>query len=126
RYCEMERLHGEHGARLVGESHTAAIERIEQIVREESIDCGFERLNGYLYVRPDEAREVLDRELEAAHRAGLTEVERVPRAPLDSFDTGPCLCFPRQGQFHPLRYLAGLASAIERLGGRIFTGTHVG
>src|SRR5262249_6296058 len=39
-------------------------------------------------------------------------------------DTGPCLRFPRQAQFHPLKYLAGLAGAIQRDGGRIFTGTH--
>ena len=67
---------------------------------------------------------MLDRELAAAHRAGLTAVERLPRAPLAPFDTGPCLRFPSQGQFHPLKYLAGLARAIERDGGRIFTGTH--
>lgn len=48
----------------------------------------------------------------------------VERAPL-SFDTGKCLRFPRQGQFHPLKYLAGLARALVRQGGRIFTGTHV-
>src|SRR5207237_607306 len=69
-------------------------------------------------------QEVLDRELAAAHRAGLTAVERLPRAPLDFFDTGPCLRFPRQGQFHPLKYLAGLARAIHRGGGRIFSGAH--
>ena len=40
------------------------------------------------------------------------------------FDTGPCLRFPNQGQFHPLKYLAGLAKAIERDGGRLFTQTH--
>jgi glycine/D-amino acid oxidase-like deaminating enzyme/nitrite reductase/ring-hydroxylating ferredoxin subunit len=51
-------------------------------------------------------------------------VERLARAPLAPFDTGPCLRFPRQGQFHPLKYLAGLARAIGRDGGRIFTGTH--
>ena len=29
RYFDLERLHGEHGARLAAESHTAAIDRIE-------------------------------------------------------------------------------------------------
>ena len=28
-----------------------------------------------------------------------------PRAPLGAFDTGPCLRFPRQAQFHPGKYL---------------------
>src|SRR5213075_2195367 len=60
----------------------------------------------------------------AAQRAGLTDVEIVPRAPLFSFDTGPCLRFPRQGQFHPLKYLAGLAHAIRAMGGRIYCSSH--
>src|SRR4051794_20110093 len=124
RYFEIERLHGAQGARLAAESHTAAIARIEANVREEHIDCDFERLDGYLFLPPGESPELLERERSAAHRAGLTDVERLPRAPLTSFDTGPCLRFPRQGQFHPLRYLAGLAGALQRDGGRIFTGTH--
>ena len=49
RYFELERLHGETGARLAAESHTAAITRIETIVKEEGIDCEFERLDGYLF-----------------------------------------------------------------------------
>ncbi len=46
RYVHLERLHGRGGARRAAESHTAAIDRIEAIVREESIDCSFERLDG--------------------------------------------------------------------------------
>ena len=68
---------------------------------------------------------MLDKELAAAHRAGLTDVERVARAPLQAFDTGPCLRFPQQAQFHALKYLDGVARAIVDLGGKIFTGTRV-
>src|SRR5215213_6870371 len=32
RYVEIEKLHGEEGARLTAESHTAAIEKINQII----------------------------------------------------------------------------------------------
>jgi glycine/D-amino acid oxidase-like deaminating enzyme/nitrite reductase/ring-hydroxylating ferredoxin subunit len=124
RYFEIERLHGERGARLAAESHTAAIDQIEAIIAEEGIDCDFERLDGYLFAPTGESKEVLERELKAAHRAGLVAVEQVTRAPLDSFDTGICLRFPQQGQFHPIKYLDGLARAIERDGGRIFTNTH--
>jgi glycine/D-amino acid oxidase-like deaminating enzyme/nitrite reductase/ring-hydroxylating ferredoxin subunit len=125
RYQVLERTHGAEGARLAADSHGAAIDRIEAIVREEQIDCGFQRVDGYLFVPPGESRDILDQELEAAHRAGLTTVERVGRAPVDMFDTGPCLRFPRQGQFHPLAYLSGLHAALERAGGRIFGRTHV-
>ncbi len=124
RFTEIERLHGEEGTRLAYESHQAAIERIGSIAQEEGIDCDYERLDGYLFLAPEHGPELLDEELAAAHRAGFTDVERLPRAPLDFFDTGPCLRFPRQGQFHPLKYLHGLARAIEQGGGRIFTGTH--
>src|SRR5438128_2716133 len=48
RFFELERLHGEKGARLAAESHSAAIDRIESIVTEEGIDCDFERMDGYL------------------------------------------------------------------------------
>jgi glycine/D-amino acid oxidase-like deaminating enzyme/nitrite reductase/ring-hydroxylating ferredoxin subunit len=125
RYIELERLHGEEGARLAAESHTAAIDRIESIANEEGIDCDFSRLDGYLFVPPGEATTVLDRELEAARRAGVAGVEMVGRAPLREFDTGPALRFPRQGQFHPLKYLSGIAACIRARGGSIFRGAHV-
>lgn len=127
RYFEIERLHGETSARLAAQSHTAAINRIEAIVRQESIACDFQRLDGYLFLAPEQKNElvqILDRELAAARRAGLKDVEKLVRAPLEPFNTGPCLRFPKQGQFHPLKYLAGLARAIESRGGRIFTDTH--
>jgi glycine/D-amino acid oxidase-like deaminating enzyme/nitrite reductase/ring-hydroxylating ferredoxin subunit len=117
-------MHGEKGARLAAESHTAAIDRIESIVAKEKIDCDFERLDGYLFVPPGEATDVLDKELAAAHRAGLTEVQRIERAPLEHFDTGACLHFPRQAQFHPLKYLCALLQALEKRGGRMFNNTH--
>jgi len=124
RYFELERLHGEDGARLAAESHAAAINAIEAIVEQEKIKCEFERLDGYLFVPPRESKQVLDDELEATHKAGLTDIEKVERVPWDSYDTGPALRFPRQAQFHPLKYLAGLAKAIEKNGGRIHTQTH--
>jgi glycine/D-amino acid oxidase-like deaminating enzyme/nitrite reductase/ring-hydroxylating ferredoxin subunit len=124
RYFEMEGMHGEKGARLAAESHTAAIDRVEAIVAREKIECEFERLDGYLFVPPGESTDVIDKELAATHRAGLTGVERIERAPLGRFDTGACLRFPRQAQFHPLKYLDGLVRAIEKEGGRIFNNTH--
>lgn len=124
RFYELERLFGEEGSRLAAASHTAAIDQVEAIVREEKIDCEFERLDGYLFLPTNGRLKVLEDELPAAHRAGLTEVRRLERAPLEFFDTGPCLHFPRQAQFHPLKYLTGLAHAIERDGGHIFSGTH--
>ena len=124
RYVEIEKLHGGEGARLTAESHTAAIEKVSEIVSGEKIDCEFEWLDGFLFAQTPDDLQLLEDELAAAHRAGLAGVEKVARAPLDSFDTGLALRFPRQAQFHPLKYLDGLARAIMRDGGRIFSQTH--
>jgi glycine/D-amino acid oxidase-like deaminating enzyme/nitrite reductase/ring-hydroxylating ferredoxin subunit len=124
RYYEVERLFGERGSRLIAESHTAAIDKIEAIVRREQIDCDFERLDGYLFVPPDYSKDVLEQEIAAARRAGLRDVEWVDRAPIKDFDTGRCLRFPQQGQFDPLKYLEGLVRATLDRKGRIYACTH--
>ncbi|HET7925722.1 MAG TPA: FAD-dependent oxidoreductase [Rhodanobacteraceae bacterium] len=125
RYVRIERLHGRDGARIAAQSHTAAIDRIESIVQEERIDCDFERLDGYLVAARGTPADFLGRELAAAQRAGLTDVTVAARAPSAGFEMGRCLRFPRQGQLHPGKYLAGLARALERRGARIFCGSHV-
>jgi glycine/D-amino acid oxidase-like deaminating enzyme/nitrite reductase/ring-hydroxylating ferredoxin subunit len=124
RYFELEKLHGPEAARLAAESHTAAIDRIEAIVRDEGIECDFRRLDGYLVLAEGDRRATLDEELAAAHRAGLRGVRRVERAPYPGWDTGPALLFPDVAQFHPLKYMAGLARAVERAGGAIFCASH--
>jgi glycine/D-amino acid oxidase-like deaminating enzyme/nitrite reductase/ring-hydroxylating ferredoxin subunit len=125
RYLTIERLHGATGSRLAAASHTAAIDCIERIVRNERIACEFERLEGYLVPGDQGDGELLARELDAARRACLRGVVRVDRAPIPGFDSGPCLRFPRQGQFHPLKYLGGLARSVEQDHGRIFGGATV-
>lgn len=125
RYFRVEHLHGEKAARLVAESHSAAIDYIESTMLRERIDCDFQRLDGFLFAAPEHSRDFLERELEAAHRAGLDGVQMVARAPINSFDTGPALRFPNQAQFNPLKYLRALVEAITRDGGRLFSHTHV-
>src|SRR2546430_3646349 len=125
RYFEIEKILGEECSRLYAESHTAAIDRVEAIVGNERIDCHFERVDGYLFVPLSGSVTDLKDELEALHRAGLTAVERIDKVPAGRFNTDGVLRFPRQAQFHPLRYLNGVARAIVDLGGRVFTGTRV-
>lgn len=126
-YYELESKFGERGAQLIAESHATAIDWIEATIQELGIDCDFRRVDGYLFAPADQHGErdlrELDKELVAARRAGL-EVERVERAPLP-FDTGPALRFANQAEFHPLRYLRGLAAGVVEAGGTIHTGVHV-
>ena len=122
RYADLEKWHGADGTPLIAESHAHAIDEIERISRSEHIACGFRRVPGYLFARPDDDPErTLEPERAAAERAGL-DVAWVDRAPLGTLTTGKCLSFPDQAIFHPLRYLAGLADAVERHGGRLLGG----
>src|SRR4051812_19568933 len=110
---KIEKLHGTDGLRLATESHSAAVDKIEQIATAEAIDCDFRRLSGYLFVTPGgQDHKWLADELDAAHRVGLTDARWVDRAPIPSFDTGRCLEYPRLGRFHPLKYFAALAERI--------------
>ena len=124
RFFRIEKQHGADGARAAAESHSAAIDWIERVSNDEGIDCGFRRVPGYLFLAPDDEPETLDRELEAARRAGLT-VERLEDAPVAGIRLGPCLRFADQGRFHPLKFVAGLVRGIRAAGGRIYGQSHV-
>jgi len=123
-YHEVERLHGLENARIAYDSQARAIDLIEQIVKNEEIDCDFERLDGYLFLPPGEDVKELDDEFEACKRVGIP-CHKVPAAPFSTYPTGPALRFSDQGQFHPLKYLLGLERVCRSMGVRIYTGTHV-
>ncbi|HYG15205.1 MAG TPA: FAD-dependent oxidoreductase [Bacteroidia bacterium] len=124
RYYHLESLYGEEDTRLIAHSHTAAIDFIEKTVNTERIECEFKRVNGYLFLHPSDKKESLQDEFESTQRMGLKTqlLGYVPGLPTEN---GPALQFENQGQFHPLKYLRGLANAIERMGGEIYTQTHV-
>lgn len=123
RYYDIEKMLGEKYSRLTAESHTSAIDLVERIVSEENIACEFRRVDGYLFTPPGGSVTHLKEELEAVHRAGLLDVERVDHVPFGNLNTNGVLRFPRQAEFHPLHYLNGMAQRILDRGVRIFTET---
>jgi len=125
RWERIIELHGEEKARLVAESHTSAIDQIDALARDLPIDCQFQRVDGFLFAPPGSDGAHLARELEAARRVGLTEVGWSDRAPIPGFDTGRCLRYPRQAQLHPLLYVNGLVTSLERAGTRLCGDTRV-
>jgi glycine/D-amino acid oxidase-like deaminating enzyme/nitrite reductase/ring-hydroxylating ferredoxin subunit len=122
RYYHLESVFGEDETRLIAESQEAAIDFIERTVKAHSIDCDFERLDGYLFLHPTDKPDSLASELKALLRAGVEAVELPVTPGLN--ESSPCIKFYDQAQFHPLKYLKGLCEAIVKMGGQIFTGTH--
>src|SRR5437867_5317149 len=123
-FRKMEKSHGKEKARMAVQSHVDAINTIERIVQSEKIDCGFSRVDGYLFFQPNEPADDLEKEHEAALNAGVN-VEISPGSPLDFFNAYPCLKFPNQAEFHIIKYLAALAKVIVKKDGRIFSCTHI-
>jgi glycine/D-amino acid oxidase-like deaminating enzyme len=124
RYYNIENKHGSSGAKLAAESHTAAIDFIDRFVREEEIDCAFERLNGFLFLDTSDKKSSLEKELRALRNAGISSAKMVNESPLESADISPCICFPNQAQFQPMQYLTGIVNAMSAKGVQIFTQTH--
>ncbi|MDB6096708.1 MAG: FAD-dependent oxidoreductase [Francisellaceae bacterium] len=123
-YKNIKDIHGSEGARLAAESHMKALDTIENIVKNENIDCDFLRVPAYLFAHPIKNTKFLELEQKYAEEAGLKGVELIQVNQLKPNTLGPYLIYPNQAQFHPMKYLKGLAQAIVRLGGKIYEHTH--
>jgi hypothetical protein len=124
-YHEFIALRGEEEARWLYQSQAAAIDSIEQIAREEGIECDFKRCDGYLFLGEGDDPKLLEKEYEACRKIGFNSVRWIDSAPFAKGHTGKCLIFPDQARVHPLKYLEGLAGAITKLGGRFHPFTPV-
>ena len=100
---------GQEKAMQYARANQQAIEDYAQIIREENIDCDFQRLPAYLY--STRSADLLRREAEAAEQLGIDAL----------FTTDTTLPFPVQGavkfahqaQFHPLKFLRAMAKPLE-------------
>jgi glycine/D-amino acid oxidase-like deaminating enzyme/nitrite reductase/ring-hydroxylating ferredoxin subunit len=122
RYSHIEKASGAQAAKIVAESFAASIDLIESIVRAEHIECDFERLDGFLISCAEDPATALRAELDASLRVGVPAALE-GSTPFAGWSAGPALRFANQAQFHPLRYVAGLARCIHTRGGQIYTHT---
>eukprot|EP01111_Echinosteliopsis_oligospora_P016351 TRINITY_DN6756_c0_g1_i1.p1 TRINITY_DN6756_c0_g1~~TRINITY_DN6756_c0_g1_i1.p1 ORF type:complete len:532 (-),score=185.32 TRINITY_DN6756_c0_g1_i1:7-1602(-) len=128
RYFSIGDFYGNNVAKLAAESQQAAVDLIEQIVNRESIDCDFERVNGYLIPGEQNNKHYNEIEKEANYsekEAQFGGVRLVERAPIADYVSGKSVLFPRQGQFHPLKYLYGVAKKLEQMNVKIYNGDRV-
>ncbi len=124
RYHELERIHGLDKTRKIAASQYAAVNMIENNVRAEKIQCDFKRVDGYLFLGKNEAREELEKELEAMHRAGISDATLLDYTPM-ACRILPSIRVSKQAQFHVTKYIAGLGNAVMQMGGRIYCHTHI-
>jgi glycine/D-amino acid oxidase-like deaminating enzyme/nitrite reductase/ring-hydroxylating ferredoxin subunit len=127
KYSELVKKLGVHKTSLARQAHTAAINEIQRIAVAEHIDCDFRWVPGYLFCGPKQNPKDLQKEFEAGQMISFNGIEMLKSTPFGVAlpNDFPCIRYPNQAQFHVLKYLSGLAKAISRLSGRIFTYTHV-
>ncbi|GHA65285.1 FAD-dependent oxidoreductase [Pontibacter akesuensis] len=125
RLSSIESKHGEGAMRAVTDSRTAAINFIEERVREFNIDCEFNRVPWYLFTTPDSSDQSkqVEKELDAARKANLPVSPEPPAG--FPYQVDAIVNIAHQAQFNPLKYVQGLASAIESDNCRIYEGTKV-
>ncbi len=122
-FANLKRWHGLEGLRKAFNSHNWAIVEIEKIAEENGILCDFKYVDGYTFLDPETKAAHLTNEMQVAKEAGGLLIDYVPN--LEKFNLGPALKFPRQAQFHPLKYLIGLTRAVSEKGAQIFAHTAV-
>jgi glycine/D-amino acid oxidase-like deaminating enzyme/nitrite reductase/ring-hydroxylating ferredoxin subunit len=108
---------GEDAARAYARSNQEAIERIEAIVRANSIDCDLERASNYVYTERENSMVDVEREASAARAAGV-EAELTTETDLP-YPVRAAIRVDGQAQFHPWKYLAGLARTVDGEGSHV-------
>lgn len=106
-YDTLLRRFGPENAHLYWEANEEALTRYRTLCR--TIDCGFEEKTSYVYSLNRADR--IEREMTALQRIGVPAAY-ADRLPLPIPIAG-AVAFPRQAQFHPLQFAAGIARGLN-------------
>jgi len=123
KYASLINSLGEEKAGQYGASNQAAIEQVAALVRDEQIDCDFERKDAYTFATDAELREKVQAEADAALKLGLP-ASYVTETTLP-FEVLGAVKFSHQAQFHPRKYILCLADKIQGEGSYVFEHTRV-
>lgn len=109
KYSRLIQTIGREKTKLYAAANEAAILEYEKLVQTHGIDCDFVRVPAYLYSRKE--KEILKKEAETAASLGIpasfTMKTELP------FPVEGAVCFDRQAQFTPLKFVRYIASQLE-------------
>jgi glycine/D-amino acid oxidase-like deaminating enzyme/nitrite reductase/ring-hydroxylating ferredoxin subunit len=121
-YQTLEQKFGEERARLYGEAQEAGIRRISELAATWGVQADIEPMPAYTYTNDESYVSQIEKEVEVSRRLGLP-------ASLHHGDIGlpyrvlAAIRFEDQAQFHPTKYVAGLAATIPGEGSHVFEGS---
>jgi glycine/D-amino acid oxidase-like deaminating enzyme len=120
-YDELERRFGAPAAATYAHAQESAIERIATLVAELGIGCDFRRRPNTTYVEDPAQAGRIEREAQAAKRAGLAaRLERETPLP---WKVAAAVVVDEQAEFHPRAYVLALARELMAAGAQVFEHT---
>lgn len=105
------------------EANEMAIKNIKKIIDTEKIKCDFKEQNSYVYATNEKELKDIKDEHQVLQSLGFN-CDFVTKTGLP-FEVLGSLCFKKQAQFNPIKYLDGLCNVITSAGNEIFTQTAV-
>jgi glycine/D-amino acid oxidase-like deaminating enzyme/nitrite reductase/ring-hydroxylating ferredoxin subunit len=121
-YQTLEQKFGEDRARLYGEAQEWGIRKIAELARQYGIQADIEPMPAFTYTNDESYVSQIEKEVEVAQRLGLPAT--LMRGDIGlPFDVLAAIRFDNQAQFHPVRYVAGLAATVPGDGSHVFEGS---
>jgi glycine/D-amino acid oxidase-like deaminating enzyme len=113
-FSELISLFGSKNTQSIWTSHGAAIDLIENISKKEKINCDFLRCPAFFYAHTKSDVLNIAEIHQAAKKIGVKS--EVIHPPLQGFKNFGGLKFENQAQYHPLKFLYGLAAVLKKNG----------
>ncbi|HWH17153.1 MAG TPA: FAD-dependent oxidoreductase [Allosphingosinicella sp.] len=121
-YQTLEQKFGEANARLYAEAQETAIRRISELSAQYGIEADIEPMPAYVWTEDENYVSQIEKEVEVAQRLGLPA--HLQRGDIGlPFEVLAAMRWDNQAQFHPVKYVAGLAATIPGDGCHIFEGS---
>jgi glycine/D-amino acid oxidase-like deaminating enzyme/nitrite reductase/ring-hydroxylating ferredoxin subunit len=122
-YSVIARKFGEAGARLYADANETGLKTIRKLAARHAIACNLETRQAFTYTLDEGEVERIEAEAAAARKAGLPAcLTRDTGLP---FEVRMAMRWDDQAQFHPVRYVKGLAETIPGDGCDIFEQSRV-
>ncbi|MEO7904433.1 MAG: FAD-dependent oxidoreductase [Candidatus Saccharimonadales bacterium] len=122
-YDYLIKRHGKSVAAAYAKANQDGIDDIEQLSNDLGIDCDFERRDAYVFSQHGDKTDNIKAEVDAAKQLGLpASFETTVDIP---FPVAAAIKFTDQAQFHPRKFLLGLAERFVANGGVIYEQTEV-
>ena len=122
-YKYLKNSFGDNFAKNYLEANEEAITNIKNIIDNENIECNFEYQNSYVYTTDFSEVLPIQNEVDCINSLGFN-AKYVTECSLP-FKIKCAIEFPNQAQFHPRKYMIGLANAILKDNGKIYTNSKV-